>query len=674
MSIRHVRRSLIFLAITSVALAVLMGCTQEVSTPTATPKSEATTEAPKTGSSPTAKPASEAPKPAATPAAAAKPAIAPAPAARPPEAVLKIVPVPANAADAHAIKAPLPGTTSTVAMGVTGLSNVPVGVPVTLSGAAAEPNDTVKSYAWTLSQPSKSKAVLDKKDAQEVSFIPDVPGVYKIDLVVGNDAGKSAMQSMKVQAATYVGVDDGNCKTCHGDKVAEWSETNHSIIFKREIDGGADPATSHYGEGCVRCHTTGYYIGTPNGGFADVQAQTGWKFPALTSIQSGEGNWAAVPDQLKAMSNIQCESCHGPASAHVESKAPMATSLGEGVCNQCHDGGGHHIKGTEFRSAKHSLTDSQAWTYPTGPSRQACVRCHSGEGYISFLNNPTEPASWSNGKQTATCSVCHDPHSDANKFQLRIVGKPVEVASVDKDFGLSATCAECHNGRTTAADAAKGSYPHYSTAAELLSNVGGVDYGQKIVDSPHGMLIGMSPVKNPDPAAETPLFGGVAPGPCVTCHMWPTIADAKDPNRMKVGEHSFNMVSPDGKTQYTASCQSCHSGIDDFNLLAKADYDGNGKVEGVQTEVAGLLKVLQQAIADSGIKPVQGHPYFEQDALNKANDKQKNAIYNYRFVRGLENSDGSGAAIHNFKRSVMLLQLSYKDLAGREVPNAAIMK
>ena len=76
----------------------------------------------------------------------------------------------------------------------------------------------------------------------------------------------------------------------------------------------------------------------------------------------------------------------------------------------------------------------------------------------------------------------------------------------------------------------------------------------------------------------------------------------------------------------------------------------------------------------SGIRSITGNPYFNRDDLAKASDKQENAIYNYRFVRGLEGSEGKAAAIHNFKRSVALLQISYKDLTGSDVPGATLMK
>ena len=592
-----------------------------------------------------------------------------------PVAVLDIVPVAANPTDPNVIVATLSDGKTKVQMGTTGLSNVSVGVPVTLAGSATDPKLKLTKFAWTLTKPTDSDSALDATDKDQVKFTPNVSGIYKVDLVASNEAGASPTASVQIHAGEYIGTGVGNCFQCHPQKTQEWSETGHAIIFKRELNGGADPPTSHYGEACIRCHTTGYNIGAKNGGFADVQAQTGWRFPDLADIQAANDNFGAAPVELQNMANIQCEACHGPAKDHVTKGAKMSTSLDEGVCNVCHAGGGHHVKGLELANAAHSDKTAQAWTYPTGPDRQACVRCHSGAGYASFIQNPKEMASWDNSMQTASCATCHDPHSDANKFQLRVTGNPVEANGITKDFGLSATCVECHNGRTVAADAQKGSYAHYSAAGEMLSDSGGVTYGQTVPNSPHAIMVGTAPVKDPsDPEGKIMLFGGDVPGSCVTCHMTKAPSDPKDPNLYKVGEHSFNTVSPDGSFDYVAACQTCHAGVQDFNFQAKADYDGNGKAETVQQEVAGLLTTLQNAISDSGIKPIQGNPYFDADALAKANEKQKNAVYNYRFVRGPEGADGKASAIHNFKRSVTLLQLSFKDLTGNDVPNATLMK
>lgn len=635
------------------------------------------------------------PAQAATPAPAA--AATPQPAKpKPPVAVLEIVPVPANARDPNAITTTIKYMTDTtvgpktgvVALGTTGLTNVPLNVRVLLSARGADPTVPVTKTTWTLTVPQGSKAALSDAAAAMTSFIPDVVGVYKVDVVLANEGGSSPMASIKIHAGTFVGFTAGNCKQCHPKKAEEWAKTGHAKILTEEID----LKPTHYSETCIRCHTTGYYPGANNGGFPDVQAKAKYQFPTWKQIEAG-GNWEKMPAEVKNLANIQCEQCHGPAKEHVASGAKvMASSLDDGVCNVCHNGGGHHLKGTDLKNAKHSDATATTWAYASGPARQACVRCHSGAGYVSFIADPKNMASWDNSTHTIGCSTCHDPHSEANTFQLRIVGKPVELPFEAKDVGLSATCYECHNARTKAADAVKGQFPHYSSVAEFLSDTGGVEYGQKVANSPHGMMVGAAPVPNPaakeDPEADKYLFStgnpaGNTPGSCVVCHMWPTIEDAKDPNWHAVGSHSFNTVSPDGKFDYTAACKSCHGEVKDFNLPAKADYDGNGKVEGVQDEVKGLLNVLWKGLETAGVKKnAAGYPYatLPKDKDGKTDPKILNAWYNFRTVYGVmwsgENPGNQGAAqaIHNFKRSVMLLQLSYKDLTGKDVPGATLMK
>src|SRR5512133_562761 len=280
-----------------------------------------------------------------------------------PEAKIEIVAIPANAANPDAFIGKLPSTGANAAMGTTGLENVSVGVPEVLQGSAVDPKAQVTKFAWTLSGPTASKSKLDATDQAKVKFTPDVAGIYKVDLIVTTAGGTSELASVQIHAGEYIGAGAGNCFQCHPGKTQEWSETPHAKIFKQEINGGAEPAISHYNEGCLRCHNTGYYLGVQNGGFADVQAKTGWKFPALTDIQTGHGQWEAVPDALKNMGNIQCEDCHGPAKDHVTKGGSMATSLDEGVCNICRNGGGHHIKGMEFQNSAHSHSDAQAWTY-----------------------------------------------------------------------------------------------------------------------------------------------------------------------------------------------------------------------------------------------------------------------------------------------------------------------
>ncbi len=613
---------------------------------------------------------------------------------KPPVAVLKVVAVPANANLPNPITGTLKYMTdtavgersATAAMGTTGLSNVPINVPIRLQVSAADPKNTGKP-TWTLNnKPAGSKAAFKDPAAMTTEFTPDVVGAYQVSVVLKNEAGLSSTAVYEFfDAGTFVGVENGKCGSCHAAKTAEWAKTRHASILTRELDNlndGPNGAATHYSESCSRCHTTGWYLpplAAGAGGFYEAKTAAKWVFPTQKQIgdafaKTSPSNWETAPAPVKNMGNIQCEQCHGPASEHVKRGAKtMAVSMDNGSCDVCHGGGGHHIRSLEILNSKH--TTGSSFEEINGPARQACVRCHSAEGFVTFLANPQNPAAWSNEEGSVGCATCHDPHDEKNFAQLRVVGKPVEIPFEVANVGLSAVCYECHNARTKPADAVKSSTPHYASDAEMLSDTGGVTYGQTVPNSPHGKMVGAAPVPDPaDKTGKTMLFGGNAPGSCVSCHMAAPIEDTKDANFMKVGDHSFNTKSPDGKFAYDKSCVACHGAVKDFNMKAKADYDGNGKVEGVQDEVKGLLNTLWKGLEAKGVKKLAtGHPYatLPKDAQGNTDDKIDNAWYNFRTVYGVmwgaetgNGNEGKAAAIHNFKRSVALLQLSIKDLTG----------
>jgi hypothetical protein len=103
----------------------------------------------------------------------------------------------------------------------------------------------------------------------------------------------------------YLGME--KCKDCHPEHVKTYSEWKYSKNFRvLEMRGKEhDPQ-------CVPCHTTGY--GRP-GGFVSVE-------------------------KTPHMRNVQCESCHGPASLHVKSPTKeehQATlSIPKNICTTCH--------------------------------------------------------------------------------------------------------------------------------------------------------------------------------------------------------------------------------------------------------------------------------------------------------------------------------------------------
>lgn len=315
--------------------------------------------------------------------------------------------------------------------------------------------------------------------------------------------------------------------------------------------------------------------------------------------------------------NIGCESCHGAGGAHVASggnTALIGKSFDSGVCATCH-------KDTfaAWSTSKHTVLSE------TGIDEESpCNTCHTGQGFVTAQINK-QPYTPAEHYQTQTCATCHDPHSAANPGQLRAVGTAKVTSGTTKDWGLGAQCAMCHNERRDAANVksqveksfSRG--PHEGTSADMLAGTGAYEYpGITFGDSAHT---------------------AAAKDACVTCHVNPG------------ANHKFE--------PQLAACQTCHgANFSSFDVAAKGDYDGNGKVESVQKEVAGLMALVAAQL-----------PAGEWTNNPKLDTKAKRAAaYNYLFVER-DRSEG----VHNTTYAVQLLQGAYRDLTGKNVPNATLL-
>jgi hypothetical protein len=187
-------------------------------------------------------------------------------------------------------------------------------------------------------------------------------------------------------------------------------------------------------------------------------------------------------------------------------------------------------------------------------------------------------------------------------------------------------------------------FPRHNTEADMIAGTGGFDYGEPVANSMHTQF-------------------GVS---CLNaCHVAPTVTW-----REEAGSEAYLLRSADG-VENVAACGKCHPpavgmGLKSFNSSrfnrhALGDYDGNGAVEGVQTEVVGLLNVLFEAIKDSGVETLDEEPYWK----NVTTEAQRAAIYNWSFV-----SHDRSLGVHNTARSVQLLQRSYENLTGGNVHGA----
>ncbi len=139
---------------------------------------------------------------------------------------------------------------------------------------------------------------------------------------------------------------------------------------------------------------------------------------------------------------------------------------------------------------------------------------------------------------------------------------------------------------------------------------------------------------------------------CITCHM-ANIGTGNSPS------HQWNMVDTTGGTAHdlVTGCVNCHGPITSFDdIQASSDLDGNGQVEGVQTEVEGMLAKLAELLPKDSQNPDAVVSRMYDSLLVKDKPNVIKGIYTYYFVE-----EDKSMGVHNTKYTVALLT---KALAG----------
>src|SRR5262245_10135366 len=545
-----------------------------------------------------------------------------------------------------------------------GLSTIGVGQPAYLELLVnyAVTNSDITNLVWTLSsRPSESAAVLmpsplgtnvptfkvaDRSSSSGTPFAkvagrimlrPDTNGQYAVSVAIQTGTSGSTNITQRITAGTYMGVN--TCALCHSggvlaeDQFHPWTGTLHATFFSKAIDGLKG---NQYSKNCISCHTTGYDTNVAaHSGFDDVAAQAGWTFP--TNLVAG--NWASMQTNYPTaanLANIQCENCHGPGSEHagalgntnVANWPRIDSSFVMAKCAQCHDGRPSYVKVTEWNGSLHA----RATRTPSGPTRINCVCCHTSPGFKQFIENGGNTNGYATNTvyEAITCAACHDPHDATNPHQLRSANiYTLPEGTTVTNVGLGALCMECHHSRNGSATNNIKNYqqglptwaggssfgPHNSTAGDMVEGVNAITYGKVIPSGSHSAVI---------------------PNVCVGCHMQPVATT--HPAFGQAGGHTYSMTykvvngSATNTVDLVDVCVKCHGPIDRFDMVRK-DYDGNGIIEGVQTEVQHLLDKLSTLLPDSN---------YRADGNYMADGKVKTSIsvktnWQTRFLEGAWN-------------------------------------
>ncbi len=360
---------------------------------------------------------------------------------------------------------------------------------------------------------------------------------------------------------------------CHDAQILGWNATRHATAWDDlQASGGAQ-------DYCEVCHTTG----------------------AGDELHNGFNITTDQPDYLK---DVQCEACHGPDPMTAPGGASTRIDLSAAQCGTCHVGE-HHPYLWEWQNSTHALTLTAAGGEVA--TNQSCQGCHVAQAAIEetfgggTLPRPiTDP--W-----PIVCAVCHDPHSNANEYQLR---KP-----------RAELCATCHNP----AGAKPGEFLEHPQAA---------------------MREGLSAI----PPSDVPQSSHMDAVLCADCHMYsrPYNASQVPP---RITGHEFEPRAE--------ACSTCHDGVNATLVLSVPE--SQAQIDAWQDAVRRALIDANGNVTDAR-RALQNAPDlgFNTGDIRVAQDVFELANYSLLFV----DTDGS-RGVHNPTYATALLQ--YANVKASEV-------
>lgn len=243
----------------------------------------------------------------------------------------------------------------------------------------------------------------------------------------------------------------------------------------------------------------------------------------------------------------------------------------------------------------------------------ACKGCHTSEGFLAVASGTTI-ADVVENPTSIHCFTCHAPHTNGD-FRLRptTVAQKTLMNGVSYNLNSGNLCLACHRSRRNV-----GTYvvaltmsnrfgPHHGPQGDMLIGSNGYEYaGYTYEQGSHAL------------ATTTDGKDG-----CLECHM-------KTTSQNVVGGHSFNMANEDRSILNTDACGSCHEGVSDFDL------------DGVQTEIAGLITDLETLLVNAGFITMDGEAAVPNAVAVSAD--QAGAVYNLLLAKedrslGVHNPD-----------------------------------
>ncbi len=298
-----------------------------------------------------------------------------------------------------------------------------------------------------------------------------------------------------------------------------------------------------------------------------------------------------------------------------------------------------------------------------------CAKCHSTSGFVDYIGGDGSEAGKVDAPgivmQGVQCAACHnaaaETYTDVTLPSGVVVKAEVNSACVTCHSGTNAGLAVDKNKLVVAAGAGaddtpleKSSLvtPHYFHAAAVQTGADGKSGYEYAGKTYAGTFVHDEKVNE-----------------CTECH---------DP-------HTLHIVkAADSKDSL---CATCHSNVKSYadyrNVPGKVDYDGNGTVEPVAVEIAGMETLLKAAINKYSAEKLgsalgfnfDSYPYGYVDTnadgtIDESESTYANGYNTYspRLLRASFNlffaHKEPGAYVHNAKYVLQLMYDSIADLGG----------
>lgn len=330
-----------------------------------------------------------------------------------------------------------------------------------------------------------------------------------------------------------------------------------------------------------------------------------------------------------------------------ERKVTETTIVAENSdCFSCHPGNGalEQAEG-EWRRSVHASGNNVDYTNRGGSD---CTKCHDHQGFVQFLATETLPEEPFSTVSAIGCFTCHLPHERGN-FTLRTREPYTLINGVVFDHGAGNLCVNCHHARkdvgTAVLDSTKLSSrfgPHNGPQGDMIQGTNGYEYS--------GYTAGY----------EGSTHATALEDACADCHM----GNVRAHDGYSVGGHSFNMRDTVTGTTIYPFCADCHAAAGSektYDFTSVVDFDMNGTMEGMQTEIDGLIDSLRTALLAADLISGSDAPK-SKSVLSK---DSTGAVWNFRTVLA-DRSRG----VHNHKYIRKLLLSSYNFLNSGS-PNGA---